>query len=379
LENQQTIKDKIIDVIISQGFNLDKNNLITSKTNDKSSIRNLHKHYREHILLKENDFIKENFPALEKYFANGSDINYKKFEPRLVLVHSNSFHSKLFKLASLLWSVPVSNGYGRRVRYLVFDNSNDKLVGLFALGDPVFNLNARDNIIGWDYRIKMDNLYHILDLYVAGAIPPYSSLLCGKLICMLALTDKVRNDIWNKYLNSTTNITKKHKTPHLALITTSSALGRSSQYNRISFNNQKVFIKVGETSGWGHFHLSNGVFDLMREYLESINHPIVKSNRFGQGPNWKIRFIRTALEEVGLPADLLNHGIKRELYFAPLASNYSEYLNGIESEPIYYNFDFKSITDYFKERWFENRILNCPSYLEIKKTDYLKEFYNIAK
>jgi hypothetical protein len=379
LENQQTIKEKIIEVIIGQGFHLGDDNLIQSLSNDKSIVRNLHNHYREHILLKEGTFIKETFPILEKYFANGTDIDITKFEPILVLVHSNTIYSKLFKLASLLWSVPVSNGYGRRVRYLVFDKSNGKIVGLFALGDPVFNLNARDNIIGWDYHLKMENLYHVLDLYVAGAVPPYSNLLCGKLISMLAITDQVRKVIWNKYLNSTTNITKKHKIPHVALITTSSALGRSSQYNRINFNNQKLFIKIGETAGWGHFHLSNGVYDLMREYLISIDHPIVKSNRFGQGPNWKIRFIRTALEEVGLSADLLNHGIKRELYFAPLALNYLEYLNGLIDEPNYISYDFDNIINYFKIRWFDNRAFSCPSFRDIKKINYLHDFYNITK
>ena len=50
----------------------------------------------------------------------------------------------LFRAATLLWSVPVSRGYGRRMRYLVMDESNNKLIGLFALGDPVFNLKSRD-------------------------------------------------------------------------------------------------------------------------------------------------------------------------------------------------------------------------------------------
>jgi hypothetical protein len=70
LENQQTIKEKIIEVIIGQGFHLGDDNLIQSLSNDKSIVRNLHNHYREHILLKEGTFIKETFPILEKYFAN---------------------------------------------------------------------------------------------------------------------------------------------------------------------------------------------------------------------------------------------------------------------------------------------------------------------
>jgi len=37
----------------------------------------------------------------------------------------------------------VSRGYGRQ-RFLIWDQSNEKLIGLIALGDPVFNLRVRD-------------------------------------------------------------------------------------------------------------------------------------------------------------------------------------------------------------------------------------------
>ncbi len=57
----------------------------------------------------------------------------------------------------------------------------------------------------------------------------------------------------------------------------------------------------------------------MRSYLEAIGHPYATGNRFGMGPNWKIRVARTALEKIGLDADdILNHGIAREVYAVPL-------------------------------------------------------------
>ncbi len=34
------------------------------------------------------------------------------------------------------------------MRYLVYDRNNDKLIGIFALTDPVFNLRVRDAWIG---------------------------------------------------------------------------------------------------------------------------------------------------------------------------------------------------------------------------------------
>ena len=77
-------------------------------------------------------------------------------------------------LASLTWSVPVSNGFGRRLRYLVWDESNGKLMGLIAIGDPVFNLAARDKLIGWTSKDRNSRLVNIMDAYVLGAIPPYN-------------------------------------------------------------------------------------------------------------------------------------------------------------------------------------------------------------
>jgi hypothetical protein len=67
------------------------------------------------------------------------------------------------RLASLTWAVPVSNGFGRRLRYLVWDRNNNKLIGLIAIGDPVFNLSVRDKLIGWTVKDRGERLVNILD------------------------------------------------------------------------------------------------------------------------------------------------------------------------------------------------------------------------
>ena len=86
--------------------------------------------------------------------------------PVLERVSSETMESDLFRLASLTWSVPVSNGFGRRLRYLVWDDSNGKLIGLIAIGDPVYNLSVRDNVIGWDVHDRGNDLseWHLLFL-----------------------------------------------------------------------------------------------------------------------------------------------------------------------------------------------------------------------
>ncbi len=105
---------------------------------------------------------------------------------------ADTIESELFRYACLLWSVPVSQGFGRRVRFLVRDKQNGKLVGIFALGDPVFNLRCRDGFIGWSSGDREKRLYNVMDIFILGAVPPYNSLLCGKLIALLAASNEVR-------------------------------------------------------------------------------------------------------------------------------------------------------------------------------------------
>jgi len=88
------------------------------------------------------------------YMASGSEVDPNQIRPRLVQVEPDTIESKLFRYACLHWSIPISDGYGRRLRFLIFDDSNDKLIGLFALGDPVYAIKARDEWIGWKSKAK---------------------------------------------------------------------------------------------------------------------------------------------------------------------------------------------------------------------------------
>lgn len=90
----------------------------------------------------------------------------------------------------------------------------------------------------------------------------------------------------------------------------------------------------------------------MLDYLMITKPSVATSNRFGQGPNWKIRVARECLELLGLPNTLLKHGIQREIYGIPLAKNFSEFLRGDTSKLIYYEMPFNKITTYWYERWF---------------------------
>jgi hypothetical protein len=67
-----------------------------------------------------------------------------------------------------------------------------------------------------------------MDAFVLGAVPPYSSLLGGKLVAMLAASNEVRSAFKKKYSNQRSLIRRKKLDGRLALLITTSALGRSS-------------------------------------------------------------------------------------------------------------------------------------------------------
>ena len=171
--------------------------------------------------------------------ANGDEVEPENIQPELVEVRSGTPSGDLFRFATLLWSIPVSQGYGRRLRYLVKDRTNGKLIGLFALGDPVFNLRTRDVWIGWNQADRRERLVNIMDAYVVGAVPPYSDLLGGKLVTSLIASKEVARAFEERYGNSPGKISKKRKGARLALVTVTSALGRSSMYNRLRLSTDK--------------------------------------------------------------------------------------------------------------------------------------------
>ena len=298
-------------------------------------------------------------------------------------VKSGTLESDLFRFATLQWSIPVSQGYGRRLRFLVKDSANDKLIGIFALGDPVFNLRARDAWIGWDQAGRRERLVNVMDAYVVGAVPPYSMLLGGKLVTSLIASKEVGEIFDERYGDRKGTISGTHKNARLALVTVTSALGRSSMYNRLRLfanNGNRVdnppvveLRKIGTTTGYGHFQISEDLFSKVREFLREAEHPYVDGYKFGSGPNWRLRLLRAGLELLELDSDhTLKHGIQREVYVMSIACNAKEYLVGMESEAAFDQKSVDEISDLAIKRWVVPRSEHYPIYREFKHHEILK-------
>jgi hypothetical protein len=243
------LKRRLRNHLRALGLHKTDDGLLAPSGTGKDVIRSIHSLQRADRIAMSQQFISARFSKLIHYFASGEDVEPARIKPVLQLISSETWEGDLFRLASLTWSVPVSNGFGRRLRYLVWDEHNGKLIGILAIGDPVFNLSVRDNLIKWDAKARKDRLVNVMDAYVLGALPPYNSLLGGKMIACLIRTRDVYDDFAKAYGSTTGIISQQEKKARLLVVTTSSSMGRSSVYNRLKLDGTEYFKPIGYTGG----------------------------------------------------------------------------------------------------------------------------------
>jgi hypothetical protein len=334
------------------GFTKDAEGDLILPAGGKEVVRNLHRSQRRQKLAAAQPFLVRALPRALPHFADGDEINPTKVKFRLIQVRSDTPEADLFRVATLTWSVPVSPGFGRRIRYLVWDDGHDRLAGVIALGDPVYNLSVRDTIIGWNVHDRAKRLVGLLDAYVLGAVPPYSMLLGGKAVACLIRSRDVFDDFTRQYGETIGVISKAAKHARLLAVTTTSSMGRSAVYNRLQLGGLKYFQPLGFTEGWGHFHITDGLFEKMRAFLRERDHAYADQHKFGEGPNWRLRTIRAALTGLKMNENILKHGIQREVFITTLAENAFDVLRSGEAEPDTSGLlSVSEISDLARDRW----------------------------
>jgi len=368
------LKKKVREHLQSLGFTKSDAGALQAPGNTKEVIRTLHSAQRAERLYANQNFITLKSSKLSKFFASGKDVIPDKISPVLERVSSGTWQGDLFRLAALTWSVPVSNGFGRRLRYLVWDESNGKLIGLIAIGDPVFNLAVRDRLIGWSTEDRSSRLVNVMDAYVLGALPPYNFLLGGKLVACLLRSRELYDDFARVYGNSVGVISQKKKRARLLAITTTSSMGRSSVYNRLKLDGIQYMEPIGYTGGWGHFHIPDSLFIELRDYLRDMDHRYADHHMFGNGPNWRLRTMKAALNALGFRDDMMKHGIQREVFISQLADNTTNILQTGRGKPDLTSLlSAKDIAELAMERWMIPRSIRKTEYRSWD-SDYLFDF-----
>jgi hypothetical protein len=338
----QEIRAEILSKLKSYGIHWDANLNELSVDNFKDVQRKLAEHsnvprdrYRDKV---------------RKFLARPEDINIHKIDPYLVMVEQRAEHNRLWAHATSFWSVPVTSGYGRRMRYFVFDRFNDKLIGIIGLCDPIIGLETRDvRSIGWTKGQKEQRLYNCLTAYILGAIPPYNEILGGKLVALSVLFPEVRQDFHNKYRDSISIISQTNKAAHLVYVDTLGAFGKSAIYTRLL-----NWEFGGYTKGQSHLHITaNGSWELIKQVVPKEE---FDTYRYGKGPNWKMRVLRRGLQKLNLSEEIMSIGWQRGYYRCPLAHNWREYLLGKTDDIQWKQFSKNDVVSYWRKQWVYPRL-----------------------
>ena len=360
------MRERVLDYLRELGFvvDLESSCPLALPSEDKETLRKLHGRARHLALLKRQAWIKRSWPRLSPHLARGEDLAPERVRPVLVEV-AKPWHEDLFLLARLTWSLPYSKGYGRRLRFLLLDVGNTGpggeplLMGVLGLQSPPLSFPPRDRYLEYAPGRKVEMVNQTMDVYTLGALPPYSALLGGKLVALAAASNEVREAYVRKYAHRRTELDGRLLPPHLVALTTTSAFGRSSLYNRLKYRGEPIAISLGYTEGYGTFHLEE-LYPLFRQFLEA--HGVSTRGGYGVGPRIKWQTCVRAFERLGLPSSLLRHALKREAFLFPLVHNLEAYMRGEDGEPVYRDLPFDRLADYWKERWLLPRALRVEEW-----------------
>jgi len=369
-DDKRLLQSRIITSLRSQGFRVHADRISLPHDIDKDGIRALHRDAVAHRREAAGRYLAKKEHSLLEWIADGATLCVEQIDPILIEVQPDSVEELVFRYAALHWEIPVSSGYGRRLRFLVVDQSNDKLMGIIGLGDPVFALAPRDRWIGWNASDRRQRLHHVIDAYALGAVPPYSHLLSGKLVALLAASTEVRERFKDKYGGKPAVISGSKRPGDVALITTTSALGRSSVYNRLRFHRDTVYHRVGFTKGSGDFQFLNGMYEEIARFAGETLTPTAKNDLWGTGFRNRREVVKKTLAALGLKQDFLYHGVEREIFVVPTAANSCEFLQGKAVELQYFNRSVADLVSWYRTRWLVPRAERQPEFRSFRREDY---------
>lgn len=334
---------------------------------DKTYIRQLHITSKDFISVKRYPIIWRLFKKHAVNFIDGCDIDLRNIKPTLRLVNPNSIWEDIYKIVRYTWSMPYSKGYGRRIRFVVYDEYHDSVIGIIGFQSPPADLACRDRLFTFPDKQKLSYINRTMDIYTIGAIPPYSMLLGGKLVAGLVSTDEIRQAYWRLYAGKRTLMQDEIITQPLVAATTTSAFGRSSIYNRLKYKDRLLAQPIGYTKGYGTIHLER-VYPEIIKLLESEKTDFVKGG-YGNGPKIRWQHYTRALQILGLPFNYFEHGLQRETFLFRFVENLEEGMAG-GSFGKTLSLSVKEFSDFWKDRWAIPRAQRNREWKDFNSKDY---------
>ena len=366
--NKGTLKEKIIESLLAQGFTV--NNTIHPPNDKKEILKEIQKKSRLEQISLHKKFLTENLNHAKSQCRSGWEINPKKIDLELREIKSDSDDEKLYRWWNFIWwSIPYQRSYGRQMRFFLWDITHDAPFGLFNIQSPVLKMSVRDKYLEIpkeDLDVWVNRSMHAQRV---GALPPYNDLLGGKMVALSLISNEIKDAYYKKYHNSVSLLKQRTLDSNLLFITTTSAFGKSSMYDRLKIDKEPIAIPIGFTQGYGSFQISELIY---REILDYLHETGLNTARcYGNGPSKKLKLLDRSFKSLGLP-EFGRHGIKREFYLFPLVHNLKEIIKNGET-PHWKNRSFDELQEYWRVRWALKRAKNMKKWKIFKKNDYFKE------
>jgi len=366
-KSEKDLRGTIISTLKKQGFNINPH--LRSPAESKQIYKKIQNNAKMEQMYEHKKFITSFFDAAAKFTSDGLRINPENIQLELrEVTKSRGFYGKLFRWWNFVWwSMPYQSAYGRQMRFFLWDVGHDLPFGMFILQSPVLYLSARDKYL--DLPKKELDIWANMSMNAqrVGALPPYNMLIGGKMAALAMLSNEIRKRYKTKYANRTTVLQKRVLKPDLLFITTTSAFGKSSMYDRLTYNNSTVAHSIGFTEGMGTFHMPNNIVQELYKMLQRRN--INTKTGYGNGPSSKLRLLKKAFQIIGLN-DFHKHGIRREVYLFPLVKNLKLVIHN-KSQPQWHNRKFDDLQSYWKERWALPRSQRMTQWQEFEASKFL--------
>jgi len=346
---EEYLRNKIIEVMISQGFSVNPHLKPKGmEKKQKDAIKKIHALKRKEKLKQHREFLLENLKEVESCSISGNELKIKNIELKLKEVKTRTFESKLFLWWNLVWwSLPYERSVGRQMKFIIWDTYHGAPFGLIGLQSPPLKSRVRDEFLGIN---KKDLDYWINQSMYAqrvGALPPYNNLLGGKMVALSLASNELRMAYARKYKNKKTIIRRRVIPNRLLFITTTSAYGKSSMYERLVFKGEPVCLFIGYTSGCGTFHLPEDLYQEILRYLEQEG--VDTKRGIETGPSRKLRLVHLAFKKLKIP-NFIFHNIKRGYYIFPNVRNLRDVIQKNE-KPEWYDRRFDELHEYWLNRW----------------------------
>ena len=265
------------------------------------------------------------------------------------------------------WSMPWQQSYGRRLRYFLWDVHHDAPFGLVVLQSPLLRMAARDARLGIDGSNAEACANMSMSAQRVGALPPYNMLIGGKMAALSLVCNEVRAEYAARYGGGRRTVMRGREIdPRLMCVTTTSAFGRSSMYDRLTYRGRPAGEMIGWTRGNGTFHLPADAARGLYGVLERRG--IRASTTYGNGPSAKVRLCGEALAMLGL-GGLQVHGLRRAVYLFEAAANVREVM-GDGAEPLWHDRPFAGAAEWWMERWCRGRAARCDDWRRFRAGEF---------